>query len=816
MWRDKNKTRSGGLQEVVPVLLAIILAFAFVAMPGAAAAQPSTSSLWDFFGDGVGDPYSSVFLNQMFGPLFPSVTNASSQSIFAQIVAYFNVIVLLIGGLMFFYNVTVGVMQSAHEGQVLGQRWSSLWAPLRLVFAVGMLVPVNQGYNLAQSGVAYIVQGSTKMASAVWGTTASAVISGDLPIAAPVINFDPELMAALYDQAACVSTLERQVNGANSSAHVVRREASNEHFISNTTVINNGVNDADQGICGSWTTPNTPEYLLNIVENVTAADSDQPQEAVRNASIAEGKARQLIDDFRNGHKAILDNAYAGMLEITEANYAQISTSSVPPASVGPQIAAVHTAANNELTDLVNAMREKATSDDFGVSRARDNLLRRINGGDGCFSETGISGASEGREAMVGCYGEGWMGAGSWYILMAKLNNELSSLSEAVPNATKPGYSSVMGNGGNASDIYHSANGSGFWRRNFTSGDTAGMPSRVETLAILGKYGDLFQTSSLELASFDYKLPTSMVAEINADANGSTGDFWEKVVGGTLNSMTRGFMDIFDPGKGGQDPMVGLIGLGHNLIHAGSAILVATAATGFFTGGGAAVALLPVYSILLSAGVSLSFIMPIMPFLYWVLAISGYFLLITEAIVAVNLWALSHLRMDGEGISGEAGRQGWLMVLALFMTPTLMVFGFIIGMLIFRIVSDLISAGLFYATSSIVGTSPIIWLFGTIGYTILTVTAYGLLLERSFSLVSEFPGRVMKWMGSEVQIGGGEGMIKGAAAAGAVGVNTLGNQLEQGMGKPGANGKFVKGVGIGGKLRVKGEQWRNRKGASEGS
>jgi hypothetical protein len=180
------------------------------------------------------------------------------------------------------------------------------------------------------------------------------------------------------------------------------------------------------------------------------------------------------------------------------------------------------------------MREKATSDDLGVTRARDNLLRRINGGDGCFSESGISGASDGREAMVGCYGEGWMGAGSWYILMAKLNNELSSLSEAVPNATRPGYSSVMANGGNASDIYHSANGSGFWRRNFTSGDTAGMPSRVETLAILGKYGDLFQTSSLELASFDYKLPTSMMAEISADAEGSSASFWDKIVGGSLD------------------------------------------------------------------------------------------------------------------------------------------------------------------------------------------------------------------------------------------------------------------------------------------
>jgi hypothetical protein len=186
-------------------------------------------------------------------------------------------------------------------------------------------------------------------------------------------------------------------------------------------------------------------------------------------------------------------------------------------------------------------------------------------------------------------------------------------------------------------------------------------------------------------------------------------------------------------------------------------------------------------VFISAGATLSFILPMMPFLYWVMAVSGYFLLIFEAIVAVNLWALSHLRMDGEGISGESGRQGWLMILALFMTPTLMVFGFLIGMALFRVVSDLISAGMFYAVSAIMGNSLLSAIYGIFAYTIFIVLAYMMLLERSFSMIATFPNRVLQWMGARVDIDTGENQIRTGAAGAAVGVNAAGNALERGAG-----------------------------------
>ena len=60
------------------------------------------------------------------------------------------------------------------------------------------MVPVNNGYNLAQSGVGWTVQSATMMASAVWTRAATALLSDDLPIAQSSSNFDPKLITTLY------------------------------------------------------------------------------------------------------------------------------------------------------------------------------------------------------------------------------------------------------------------------------------------------------------------------------------------------------------------------------------------------------------------------------------------------------------------------------------------------------------------------------------------------------------------------------------------------------------------------------------------
>lgn len=752
---------------------------------------PTPSDYGDLFGTRTGDAYSSVLLNELFGPLFPSAALAEgatgNRTVFSSIIGYFNVIILVVGGLMFFYNVTVGVLQSAHEGQVLGQRWSSLWAPIRVLFAVGLLVPVPNygGYNIAQLGVAYVVKGSTNIASEIWRGSVTLILSGDIPIATSETRYSPDMIRTLYDNASCMALLNYQYATIGSSKRVaysevetpvaspingqgVRMAAWNDPDAvptfpryQSTTYVTGGSRPESPGICGSWYTPDLPAYILRVL------DENGPDSAA---------ATSIMDRFAAGHRDIMlyvQNEVNGLVTGSGSGSPirqdVFDSAILEPAIFTEDLRRISQEANRRMNVLAEELRGIAAGGS-GHGSLRQNLLDRISGG--C---TTLAGGGDNSNAQPGqCYGEGWIGAGAYYTTLARVNAEINSLTTAQSVATGPTYMTMYGM--DQDTFVDSAGGGGIlWGRN-SRGEL--LPSEEEAQRILTRYTELYSRSSYPLAALGFNMSTSDIIDANADAGASTEGFISQIgrwISGGIQTAQAGMLSFFDPANSvGKDPMVGLISTGGMLITLGFALLGAS-----MIGVRVAVVMVPFFSVIFAAGATLSFVLPLMPFFYWVLGVTGYFLLIVEAIVAVNLWALAHMRMDGDGISGMAGQKGWLMLLALLMTPVLMVFGFLIGMAIFRITSTLISSGMFYAVSGISGgANPLVALIGILAFSIMIVSAYIFLLERSFSLISEFPSRVMQWMGENINIGGGEDRIRAAAGAAAVGTNAVGNQMEK--------------------------------------
>ena len=140
--------------------------------------------------------------------------------------------------------------------------------------------------------------------------------------------------------------------------------------------------------------------------------------------------------------------------------------------------------------------------------------------------------------------------------------------------------------------------------------------------------------------------------------------------------------------------------------------------------------------------------------------------------------MAHLRLDGEGLSGEAARQGYYLVLALTLTPVLMVFGFLLGMAIFKVTATLIGIGLDVALRGLAhDQSWAIWLLGMAIVSILMVVVYVVLAERSFSLVAELPGKVLRWVGADAVVASREDdRIRATAVGGAAAVGSVGSRL----------------------------------------
>lgn len=753
------------------ILLAPMAVMMILAAQTAQAFTPMDAA--SLFGTSHGDGFSSVFLNQIFGPIFPSVAGGASQTVFSTIVGYFNVIILVIGGILFFYNATIGLLQSAHEGQVLGQRWSSLWAPLRVLFAVGLLVPVPGlgGYNLVQGGVAYIVKGSTNIASAVWSTSATLMIAGNVPITTASASLPPGVIRTLYSNAACEAIINHQMAvaaGSGSAPFQIGFESALGADGVQRTISGLVVNGrlTQRNICGSYATPPLPAYITRM----------NPDEEVIVTGIQEASRATISAQFTNMHDAVLQDTMSRMRVAAGSILPDMLDTGQALPDISSDIQGAVIAANGRLSTGTQDILTAAVGVDRQGAAARQALLNRIQGS---CSETVAD------EEALRCYGEGWIGAGSWYMMFAQINNELSSLFNAQPSAYEGVYVATPDQ---INRQIHIASGGSRWRSNSEMID----PTNIQLT--MDRYMETFDTSTEGLAALGFSMSSMNLSQLS-DTNPSS--VLNRVPGFSdwMTRMRNSLIETFSPGNRwhANDPMIGMSTLGAYLINGAGILLAAAGMTGFFTGGGIATMLMPIFVAMITAGSILHLLLPIMPFIFWVLAVTGYFILVVEAMIAVNLWAIAHMRMDGDGISGEAGRNGWLMLLSLLMTPVLMVFGFLIGMTIFRVTSALLDIGIFQALSGILGGSVWINLIAIFSYSIFMAIFYMVLLERSFSLVSEFPGRVLKWMGANAQLTNGEENKVRLAAAGA------GLAVARGSAVPA--GGLVRGAGYAGTSRA---------------
>lgn len=747
----------------------IALCLLMSALPALAQSAPTPLDTANFFGTENGDAFSSVFLNQLFGNLFPAANGTNTETVFSEIIGYFNVIMLVIGGLMFFWNVTVGILQTAHEGSLLGQRWSSLWAPLRVIFAVGLLVPLPEmgGYNLAQSGVAYIVKGSTNIASAVWSTSARMVIEGSTPITAQAANMDPQTVKGIYMIAACQAVVNHQLQKASpgSPMSVIGRTTVEDGKHIYTTYINTGAELVRPGICGSFSTPALPPYIAEATPDDGIGGIPSPlKDAIeaRFTAAHHGSVRIVLC----GTSDLNAPCNGGFIKLAGDNLSRMGDTGATLPDLKDSIATTFLDANGHIDANLDQLMRTAVGEDMLATAAKEELINRITGG---CAPTEISAAADAKTTQ--CYGEGWIGAGSWYIMMAQLNNEIASLTSGKSTAIEGDYIQDVP-GGNR-DVYLASVGrvDGWMTRNSDTDQRAlasGMASHEESAWILARYEEAFDDAASKLPALGFAMSSQGLSDLTDSANMDGILSYIPGLDIVMAETREKIMLVFSPGSGGKDPMIGLINLGQVLINTAGlimGIIALAAVTPFVTVAPTLASMMsPVLTILFTAGGALSYVLPLMPFIFWVMAVTGYFLLVIEAVIAVNLWAIGHMRMDGDGISGEAGRSGWLMLLSLLMTPVLMVFGFLVGMGIFRVTSSLLDIGINQAFAGLGGN---LWvqLIGMAVYAILIVTMYIALLERSFSLVSEFPGRVLRWIDANAPLTNGEeGNAKLAAGA----------------------------------------------------
>jgi len=105
------------------------------------------------------------------------------------------------------------------------------------------------------------------------------------------------------------------------------------------------------------------------------------------------------------------------------------------------------------------------------------------------------------------------------------------------------------------------------------------------------------------------------------------------------------------------------------------------------------------------GFVLFYVLPFLPFLYFFFAVGNWVKGIFEAVVAMPLWALAHLRIDGEGIPGEAAIGGYFLIFEIFIRPILIVFGLLAAVTVFAAMVKVMNEVFYLLISNVSGSDP---------------------------------------------------------------------------------------------------------------
>ncbi len=203
---------------------------------------------------------------------------------------------------------------------------------------------------------------------------------------------------------------------------------------------------------------------------------------------------------------------------------------------------------------------------------------------------------------------------------------------------------------------------------------------------------------------------------------------------------------------------------------------------------------------LAVGFVLFYVIPFLPFIYFFFAVGGWIKAILEAMVGVPLWALAHIRIDGNGLPGDAAMGGYYLILEIFLRPVLIIFGFIASITLFSAQVQILHEVWDLVVSNTAGfdsydmtkggdAGSIEYLRGILDeffFTIVYTIMVYMLGMSSFKLIDLIPNHLLRWMGASVSTFGDQNTdpAQNLVRNSFIGANMVSNPMRQAAGSIG--------------------------------
>jgi len=663
---------------------------------------------------------SKTYMEQLFGQVInitlggegpeapDSIIGAASEVLNAGMMVFVYLVISWVG--------INGLVNTAGDGQTFGRSYSTTWVPFRVVGSLGLIFPLAGGYSAMQVIILYFAMQGVGLANSVWDAASSFMTTNQTFFTVDAAQHSDELAGNLLAYQVCRAGINA-AEGEEGKKEVI----SSKPIIEDPGIIGDlkafFLPDGDESQFGKAGIEfNGPQEgwipgIRNSVKEVFG-ESSLPLYGPRACGAVEFEIALTDGNSQYDEAAeryfgrLIRGLWALNINIENIAVSAINIDNGHPSTMDPdQLPIVYREVVDQYRSHIKASQRSLQED-----------LKKV-------------GAKYGQLGVSDPKNNGWIGAGIYYNEFGRMTTRYLNIAGIGPSFTPinselaehPDYEEIRkvavevtaaarshSNSGDASQSSVKSDDPdslrawviGSWISGLTIAEEAPMP--MAALSAWARYAlDIGTTAYLAIKAASAK---AWIAHEIAKA--------APPLASTVGvAVTSPFVAIF------------------------------SGAVGWFS----AIAILALPSLAL-----LAYYIPMVPYFMWVLAVVGWYVMLTESVIAGPIWAVTHAMPDGVGPVAERAKAGYMILLSVFLRPTLMLFGLLAAILIMQLAAKFVMITFVPAMTDVMGAS---WssLLQFLIFALLLVVLLIQVSHRVFGLIHEIPDKVLRYIGNANEV-----------------------------------------------------------------
>lgn len=686
---------------------------------------------------------------------------------------FYSLGILLVGSFIIIYFTITVAAETAQSGTPFGKRFNHAWVPIRIVLFFALLLPLGSGLNGAQITTMYMAKFGSGLATNSWHRYNEAVKEAystgagntelvAIPKVPEVMHIPAQIMLAKTCSWAYGRSMTHYAEGSDDTSD------DPEKVIKAYLVRKPGMDNSIEFTAGTRYQEAVDYFGGGHIHISFGEKHPNFSKFMGNVRPYCGQMVVEINDKSEPGSAIISEGYFNILkclwtETKDGGGSSNGTGSASTSGAGSTQECkkydIEKYASNYVLKFLKPQAEDKDSLPLPESDYKNIVSNNIQQELETYFEKGV-------EAQIkdGKWGNeqeildlGWAGAAIWYNKIAEQNGALVTAAKNVPYfKTHPEIMEKV----RKTKLQSSKN------------EVAGSKYCPDT-----KNQKTFEEEE-PIASVLCRVWTYWSVDNKKSTGSPIIDMINKVIG------TQGLFDMCR--NADVHPLAQLAAVGKSLMESAIKNIGNAAATGIGGGLGDMLAsefgaagdafagfFTSIASTSLLIGFILFYVVPFMPFLYFFFAVGGWVKGIFEAMVGLPLWALAHLRIDGDGLPGNAAFGGYILIFEIFIRPVLIVIALLASVIIFTAMVKVLNGIYHLAVTNLSGfddqainvcstegndfvgerevskmeyyRGPLDQFFFAIMYAII-VYIIGL---SCFKLIDLIPNQIMRWLGGEV-------------------------------------------------------------------